>query len=379
MRQISISSILEFHTCHFPKNEWIKIGVDTGAGKTAGPQNITYGSTIPGDSDLTFRTATGELAKGGKRMHVVGCDDWGSNLRVRGVQAPVCKPLLSVGEYTTMGGVTVLYGDKGYMFHQGSNVAKKNHAWIQKELRDSQYRGCTVAYKENNVYNIYMKPRGNIIDAMPLSGDSESGGLPAGSEPVRPENPVPGGSRDPEVPGGAHDPMRDDVDGDEAMVPRVPNLPPEPSARQIAEHELTGHAVYRSWCRHCVASKGRAHAHSSREEGELPEIGIDYGFFGRDRGDVLPILCVKCRNSSTGCVGATVVDRKRASDYASSFLTAFIKSLGFKRILVRSDNERSLLSLIERVTCNIDGCRVGADDVSRRGSSSKWPCRGRCS
>ena len=122
---------------------------------------------------------------------------------------------------------------------------------------------------------------------------------------MRPENPDPGGAGgapDPEVPGGAHDPMRDDVDGDEAMVPRVPNLPPEPSARQIVEHELTGHAVYRSWCRHCVASKGRAHAHSSREEGELPEIGIDYGFFGRDREDVLPILCVKCRNSSTGCV-----------------------------------------------------------------------------
>ena len=118
-------------------------------------------------------------------------------------------------------------------------------------------------------------------------------GLPAGSEPVRPENPdpeVPGGARDPEVPGGAHDPMRDDVDGDEAMVPRVPNLPPEPSARQIAEHELTGHAVYRSWCRHCVASKGRAHAHSSREEGELPEIGIDYGFFGRGKEDVADLV-----------------------------------------------------------------------------------------
>ena len=117
------------------------------------------------------------------------------------------------------------------------------------------------------MYNIYMKPNGNKIDAMPLSEDSDnrpSGGLPAGSEPVRPENP------DPDVPGragGAHDPMQYDVDGDEATVPRVPNLPPEPSARQIAEHELTGHTVYRSWCRHCVASKGRAHAHSSREEG----------------------------------------------------------------------------------------------------------------
>ena len=93
----------------------------------------------------------------------------------------------------------------------------------------------------------------------------------AGCEPCRPENPdpeVPGGARDPEVPGGANDPMRDDVDGDEAMVP------------------------------------------------------------------------------------------KGASDYASSFLTAFIKSLGFKRILVRSDNERSLLSLLERVTCNLTGVEL---------------------
>ena len=228
-------------------SEWIKIGVDTGAGKTAWPQSITYGTMIPGYSDLTFRTATGELVRGGKRMQIEGCDDWGSNLKIRDVQAPVCKPLLSVGEYTTKGGVTVLYGDKGFMFHKGSNVAKKMDALVQKELRDSQYRGCTVAYKESNVYNIYVKPRENKIDAMPLSGDSELGGLPAGSEPVRPENPeVAGGARDPEVPGGAHDPMRDDVDGDEAMVPRVPNLPPEPSARQIAEHELTGHAVYRS-------------------------------------------------------------------------------------------------------------------------------------
>ena len=54
-------------------------------------------------------------------------------------------------------------------------------------------------------------------------------------------------------------------------------------------------------------------------------------------------------------MGATVVDRKGASDYASSFLTAFIKNPKFKRILVISDNERSLLSLIERVTCNLAG------------------------
>ena len=56
-------------------------------------------------------------------------------------------------------------------------------------------------------------------------------------------------------------------------------------------------------------------------------------------------------------MGATV-DRKGASDYARSFLTAFIKSLGFKRILVRSDSERSLLSLIESVTSNLTGVEL---------------------
>ena len=76
---------------------------------------------------------------------------------------------------------------------------------------------------------------------------------------TRSENPEkPGGAdgANPGEAGGAHDdPMRDDaVDGEELMILRVPRIPPEHSARQIAEHELTGHAVYRSWCRHCVAS-----------------------------------------------------------------------------------------------------------------------------
>ena len=59
-------------------------------------------------------------------------------------------------------------------------LKRKIDAWVQKELRDSQHRGCTVVYKENNVYNIYMKPRENKIDAMPLSGDSELGGCRLG-------------------------------------------------------------------------------------------------------------------------------------------------------------------------------------------------------
>ena len=130
-----------------------------------------------------------------------------------------------------------------------------------------------------------MKPRGNNIDAMPLS----SGGCRPGPNLLDWKIQIQKIQEEQEE----HTiQCRDDaVDGEELMVPRVLSLPPEPSATQIAEHELTGHAVYRSWCRHCGASKGRAHADVSREEGELPEIGMDNGFFGRCREDVLPILC----------------------------------------------------------------------------------------
>ena len=83
--------------------EWIKIGVDTGAGKTALPQSATCGK-------LFFSTAVGELVKSGTRLCVEGCGDWRVNLRVRGVQAVVCKTKFSVGEHTTMGGVAVVNG-----------------------------------------------------------------------------------------------------------------------------------------------------------------------------------------------------------------------------------------------------------------------------
>ena len=179
---------------------------------------------------------------------------------------------------------------------------------------------------------------------------------------MRPENPDPevpggaGGAPDLEVPGGARDPMRDDVDGEEATVPRVPNLPPEPSARHIAEHELTGHAVYRSWCRHCAASKGRPHAHSWKERCQkLASIMASLV--------VTEKMCCRSCVSSVGTVQLDVWERqlltgREASDYASSFLTAFIKCLGFKRVMVRSDSERSLLSLTQRVTCNLTGVEL---------------------
>ena len=145
---------------------------------------------------------------------------------------------------------------------------------------------------------------------------------------------------------------------DEAMVPRVPNLPPELSARQIGRTRVDGTCSVQKLVSplRCVEGSSARTTLPERKESCLKLASIMASLV------VTKKMCcrsyVKCRNSSTGCVGATVIDRKGASDYASSFLTAFIKSLGFKRILVRSDNERSLLSLIERVTTNLTGVEL---------------------
>ena len=56
-------SFLDLDALQQQVSEWIKIGVDTGAGKRAWPQSVIYGKKLPGHVDLTFRTATGELVK----------------------------------------------------------------------------------------------------------------------------------------------------------------------------------------------------------------------------------------------------------------------------------------------------------------------------
>ena len=53
----------------------------------------------------------------------------------------------------------------------------------------------------------------------------------------------------------------------------------EPSAEERAEHEIL-HEPYRSWCRACVAGRGRPDAHFAQTNAEkhFPVVGIDYGY-----------------------------------------------------------------------------------------------------
>ena len=98
---------------------------------------------------------------------------------------------------------------------------------------------------------------------------------------------------------------------------RVPNTLPEPhlpSAKEVAEHNLT-HLPYRSWCPICVAAAGREDAHrrgAMDEEGEMvcPTVGYDYAFYGegakrledasRKDGDVIVLVIKATRQATCG-------------------------------------------------------------------------------
>ena len=56
--------------------------------------------------------------------------------------------------------------------------------------------------------------------------------------------------------------------------------------------------------------------------------------------------------------GATYLKSKGRDDYAVKFLVQWIRGLGHKRVICRSDNERPLLSLLQKVAASLPGVEV---------------------
>ena len=76
-----------------------------------------------------------------------------------------------------------------------------------------------------------------------------------------------------------------DLEASEAFPIRVKKAPMEPTVEERAEHEIL-HEPYRSWCRACVAGRGRSDGHFTwtNAEKQFPVIGMDYGYL-KERPD----------------------------------------------------------------------------------------------
>ena len=70
----------------------------------------------------------------------------------------------------------------------------------------------------------------------------------------------------------------------------------------------------------------------------------------------MTIFLCKCKR--TGCLASTQVPEKGMKVYALAFFTGWLRGLGWKRLLLRSDNERALLAFLRAAAASLESVEV---------------------
>ncbi len=156
----------------------------------------------------------------------------------------------------------------------------------------------------------------------------------------------------------------DEVDGDEFESgergqKRILPDPGQPTTKQMEEHRITGHAVYRSWCPFCVAACATGEQHRSRpEERSISRVSFDYLFTTKSAkvltkaelqgGEEVELKVLVAKDSSTKSIFAHVVPQKGSDDegYAVGRLVEDVRWLGHTKLELKTDTERAILKLL---------------------------------
>ena len=182
--------------------------------------------------------------------------------------------------------------------------------------------------------------------------------------------------------GGGAGPADHQDGGEEEVLPQAARASPEqPTASQVADHELT-HLHYRAWCPDCCEIFGRERAHHVLDPTgrRIPLIAIDYCFL-TERGlqmksevdfgwedapdEVLRLLAGVCSKAGDYFLHAVPKKGLDSKGYAAECLAKSIIGMGHARCVVRSDNEASILQLVRVATGRV---RLGGVDVVDEGS-----------
>ena len=185
------------------------------------------------------------------------------------------------------------------------------------------------------------------------AGDGTTGGAAGGTGTVLSSD---SGVAEPETrdssAGGAAD---SDMQGQEqASTVRARQAPAEPTQKERDDHEASGHAVYRNWCRACVAARGRSDAHptTGRSETATARLSMDYCTLSSKDGeeDALGATTILAtQHSVTGKLTGHCLPCKGAEDqYPVDVLCRILEVNGSTKLEVMSDNEPAILALKRR-------------------------------
>ncbi len=146
---------------------------------------------------------------------------------------------------------------------------------------------------------------------------------------------------------------------DEETSSKSLRAPMRPTQQMIDDHSVS-HLPFRSWCPACVRGRAKCVPHHDvgKEDEQLPTVSCDYGFFG-EPGEIcsgemgsstLPILVVKDRQPpGSGAIASHPVPQKGVHVHASASMLSDLDAFGYKRVILKSDQEPSLRALCAEV------------------------------
>ena len=111
---------------------------------------------------------------------------------------------------------------------------------------------------ERGVYNFYLKRKGGKRQASAAAAETIEKELNAASD-------APEARADP-AEGVADEAMEEAIEEvEESVRPKLVKAE-DPTQEEIDEREATGHVIYRSWCRHCIAGRAIGQPRRTRSE-----------------------------------------------------------------------------------------------------------------
>ena len=183
----------------------------------------------------------------------------------------------------------------------------------------------------------------------------------------------------------------------ERLVRVLRKRPEQPTVAEVQEHEISGHEPHRSWCRACVAGRGRADAHVKRPgvEKGVPIIGVDYGYLwsrapeasdaphdeaaGEDPPDgwcpnlvASALWKVQCGSVDLCHLCQTKGDNERNR----AVLAKELQVGGYTRVVVRSDGEPALLAHVKGARAMTMVSHVPLESVHEQVSKEQRPGNG---
>ena len=126
--------------------------------------------------------------------------------------------------------------------------------------------------------------------------------------------------------------------------------PIKPTQKMIEDHSVS-HLPFRSWCVHCVRGRAKSVGHFAQKESEkenqqVPTISMDYGFFGTENESdhEHPVLILHDRESKERC-SHPVPSKGIVHPYPAKAVVSFLNRLGYKKAILKSDQEPAIVAL----------------------------------